>query len=137
MMFRYIGVGVFLTSMLFVAGCGSGKSGPERVAVSGTVQRSGQPLSNASISFLPKEGHKGPAATTSIEEGRYRFTKATGPVAGAHRAVIRINPAKSAMKQVIDGEEPGNQAVSRPGGPWEFDVDVPTEDSFEKDFTVD
>ena len=93
-------------------------------------------MSGASISYLPKEDHQGPAATAGIEDGRYQFTEETGPAAGPHRVLIRTDPPKGMMVQMLDEQQPAGQSAPA-GGPWEFDVDVPPEGSFQKDFTLD
>jgi len=137
MRFRCIGVGVFLAGMFFSAGCGSGESGPERIAISGKVARAGSPLSNASISYLPTDGHKGPAATTGIEDGEYRFTKKTGPTAGPHRVVIRLSPPGKDLGPA-DPEAPAKgQIPDENPKSWEYQVDVPAEGPFDKDFHLE
>ena len=117
-------------------GCGGG-SGPQRVAVSGKVERSGQPMWGSSISFLPAEGHDGPAATANIEEGRYAFSRDNGPTAGPHRVLIRINSPSGGMRAEIEGRQADRKSLPPPGGPWQFEVDVPAESSFQKDFTLE
>jgi hypothetical protein len=119
-----------------VAGCGSGDSEPQRIRVGGEVHVSGAPISGASISYLPKEAHRGPAATACIEDGHYLFTEDTGPAAGPHRVLIRTNPPKGMMVRMLDEQKPADPSAHA-GGPWEFHVDVPSEGPFQKDFALD
>src|SRR5687767_11663369 len=74
---------------MLVAALGCGGDGLARVAVEGSVSQGGQPLSAGVISFLPAAGNNGPAANTDIVEGRYRFDRTNGPIAGAHRVLVR------------------------------------------------
>ncbi len=120
---------VCLAALSIIIGCGGGE-GPERIVVSGKVERGGQPLGNASISYLPADGHQGPAATTGIVDGRYSFTAESGPVAGPHQVVIRL----SAPGKDFDAKAEKEQA----GGPssWQLKADVPEQGPWEKDFVV-
>jgi len=54
----------------------------------GRVQVDGVGIARGSISFLPAEGNSGPAANASIVDGKYSFTKETGPRGGPHRVLI-------------------------------------------------
>lgn len=77
-----------VTALLLPAGIGCGGTRVEnRVAVSGTVIREGSPVSG-SITFLPKEETRGPAASTSIINGTFRFSVTDGPSPGSHRVVV-------------------------------------------------
>ena len=44
---------------------------------------------NASITFLPDDGKKRPAASESVTEGEYRFDRTNGPTAGRTKVLIR------------------------------------------------
>ena len=121
---------VCLASLLPVIGCGGGE-GPERIAVSGEVRRGGQPLTNASISYLPDAGHAGPAATTGIIDGQYRFTTQTGPVAGPHRVVIRLSAPGNVFREK-DEKRPASGPSS-----WQFKADVPERGPWENDFVLE
>ncbi len=125
-----------LASLLPLVGCGGG-SGPERVAVEGKVERSGEPMWGSSISFLPADGNDGPAATANIEDGHYAFTRDNGPVAGPHRVLIRINSQSGGLRAEIEGRQADRKAPPAPGGPWQFDMDIPEESSYQKDFTLE
>ena len=61
-----------------LAGCGQGK-GVERLPVHGTVTLSSGEKLSGSITFLPAKGQLGPAATTKLAEGSYKFDRSNGP----------------------------------------------------------
>ncbi|MDP1796888.1 MAG: hypothetical protein Q8K78_05385 [Planctomycetaceae bacterium] len=77
-----------LTTMmaLFLSGCG--RTGPQRVAVRGTVIFDSQPLENGRITFVPMAETKGPAAVAVVQNGFFVFEKKTGPVMGKNRVEI-------------------------------------------------
>lgn len=124
-------VGLIVVGLL--CGCGS-EDGPKRIPVHGTVEWSAKAVPDGSISFLPAEGLKGPAANAPIIEGGYDFTSENGPSPGPHRAVIGFVPPKSELLQSAPTGR-GSQGQSRTK--WEFDVVIPDEGSFEKSFTLE
>ena len=77
--------------LLVTSGCGR-PTGPQRVAVQGTILFDGQPLQAGRIRFIPTEGTKGPSAAGSVEKGFYEFTSSNGPVVGKHRVEIEAIP---------------------------------------------
>lgn len=135
--------GFLLVLMLALTnGCGRPTA---RVEVAGEVTVDSQPLNQGTISLLPDRGHRGPAATTRVQDGRFEFDTETGPMPGKHRAVIsmgaqlpngqpvqstdaastvakraptRPNPIKPGMK-----EEPKNEPPSP--SRWEVEMEVP------------
>jgi hypothetical protein len=110
------------------AGCGS-DDGLARVAVSGTVKMAGENLPSGSISIVPDEGHTGPAANGSIEDGWFSFSSADGPVAGPHRFIVTFMPTKhELLKMRASGKDIQTS--------WEFPLTIPDEPSFEHDFTL-
>lgn len=64
--------GTFLL-MIAVAGCGSGD---DIASVEGTLKLDGEPLSNATIVFVPADGR--PAGATTDENGRYVLNYSEG-----------------------------------------------------------
>ncbi len=117
-----------LVSIVATAGCGSGDGLP-RVAVSGTVKMAGKDLPDGSISIVPQEGHSGPAANGSVEDGWFSFSNADGPVAGPHRFTITHTPNKD---ELIKLRASGKEIQTS----WEFELTIPEESSFEHDFTL-
>ena len=117
--------------------------GIARIAVSGTVTSgSGEPITGT-ISFLPKHGTEGPAATASLIDGVFAFHRDNGPVAGEYRVLV----VRSAADQKHKGNPPpaGEDAAPAAAAPaadnlpsdqeWSFDADVSAE-NFEFDFEV-
>lgn len=113
------------------SGCGH-DSGPQRFPVHGRVSRAGAELSEGSISFLPADGNEGPAASTGIVDGEYRFTTQDGPVAGPHRVVVRLPMQKNRMvfPEAKQGSSQGRMS-------WDFERTVEQEGPNEMDFEVE
>ncbi|MDB5338811.1 MAG: hypothetical protein JWN70_4430 [Planctomycetaceae bacterium] len=84
---------IVILVLVAIAGCGGTTSGPEREAVSGTVTREGIPVDNGTILFKPTGG--GPAASTSVKDGKYAFDKQNGPVAGRQQVEIVQFPLRA------------------------------------------
>jgi len=102
------------------------------MAIGGTVKRGGAPLANGMISFRPAEGGSGPAAATSIREGRYQFDSTNGPTSGPHQVVIlsAIEGKLTAAPVAATPPTPGTDA------PWTVEIDVPSRDSSEVSFHI-
>lgn len=99
-------------------GCG-GPSGPQRVSVSGKIVVDNKPLAGGSISFLPAEGHRGPAANGIVMNGRYQISATEGPTAGPHVATIHLIPGKNAS-----GTSLSTSSGKPPKTQWEVKVQV-------------
>lgn len=71
-------------------GC-TGRAGPMRHTVSGTVTFRGQPVPAGTIAFEPdaRKGNRGPAGYADIVDGRFRTH--LGAIGGPH--LVRINGA--------------------------------------------
>jgi hypothetical protein len=117
--------------------------GIARIAVTGTVTSdSGEPITGT-ISFLPKNGTEGPAATASLIDGVFAFHRENGPVAGEYRVLV----VRSAAEQKHKGSSSpaGADAAPAAAAPrdddlpsdreWSFDADVSAE-NFEFEFEV-
>jgi hypothetical protein len=121
--------------VLVVPGCFRG-GGPDRIAVQGAVQMGGHPVAAGSISLLPDQGRRGPAATTSIVQGRFQFTKETGPDPGPHRVIVQLSVPDKASVLAGAGRRPGPGA--RPAKTrWEFHVQVPGRGPFQYDVKLE
>ena len=131
------GLGLVFLLLLWgvsLGGCAEPARGAQRLPVKGTVLQQGQPMPAGSISFLPIEGTSGPAANTSITQGKYQFTQANGPVAGRHRVVIALVPAKPDLTQA--GQVLPTVPSSSPSH-WEFVETLrDSNSSFRKDFQL-
>jgi hypothetical protein len=84
-----------LAAVLLLSGCGTNAATSfERVAVQGKVTLDGQPLSDASIRFLPAANTVGPKVTLPVREGIFQADHEQGPVAGLHRVEIVLTDAQ-------------------------------------------
>lgn len=86
---RGLSVGVLVVAC---AGCGGGPSLPDTVPVSGKVTLNGQPLADASVTFVPTGTTRGDGGFgTTAADGRYelRYLRGgAGVPAGTYRVVI-------------------------------------------------
>ncbi|MGB7328240.1 MAG: hypothetical protein WBD31_25415 [Rubripirellula sp.] len=68
---------------------------PTRQAISGTVAvpDSALPsgLPSGTLTFLPTEGHAGPATSTTVVDGAFEFATSNGPLPGTYRAVFTMD----------------------------------------------
>jgi hypothetical protein len=74
-----------------VSGCGGGGN-PKTYRVQGTIKLNGQPLPNASVTFVPVGGNGKQAVGTTDDAGSYMLgTYATGDgaVAGDYKVVVK------------------------------------------------
>lgn len=71
------------------AGCGR-SDGLHRVEVHGSVAVQGQPVAQGLVTFRPARGSKGPAAGTSIMDGKFQIPVERGPTTGPHEVEIKI-----------------------------------------------
>ena len=151
-------VAAFVLLAASVAGCGGGGGdGLERVAVSGSVTISGEPVPNGVVRFKPAPGTEGPMANTMITDGRYDIPDDQGPVAGNYEVHVQayedpnaaaapttsVRPAVASDKlgPKTTSEDPNNQtAPVVPQAPKEskrtFNVTIPELSSFEQDFAL-
>jgi len=135
MMLRWQWMHSAALAAICLASCGCGRSsGPARVAVAGQVDRAGAPVSEATISFLPIGPEGGPAAMTSVMDGKYQFERRLGPSPGKHRVLVA--PTSSAKRERF--EMPTGGADSRAAGVaapapvrWETEVEVPDAEACE------
>jgi hypothetical protein len=98
------------------------------VAVGGQVDRAGEPVAEATISFLPIGAQGGPAATTSVANGKYQFQRRLGPSPGKHR--VLVVPTSSAKRERFETTAPSARSRATDGvAPasvrWETEVEVP------------
>jgi hypothetical protein len=105
---------------LLLVGCAE-PSQWDRIPLEGTVTLDGT-TTNGALTLRPRAGNRGPAVTADIQDGRYRFTSRSGPVAGANTAIL--------MMPGDPGSPPSESSIT-------LSVDVPAEKPFELplDFT--
>lgn len=84
-----------------LVGCGK-RDSLERLPVYGAVSLANGEKLSGSITFVPTEGRSGPAATTSIVNGRYQFDIENGPIAGPSRVIVnRVLPKGALTLQMV------------------------------------
>jgi|GEM_PF-3142114 len=83
--------------LLYLGGCllcvclgGCGQSGPQRVAVAGTVQVDGQPLAAGTVQFIPTGDTRGQAASAAVKDGRFELPRVDGPLKGTQRVEVIV-----------------------------------------------
>jgi hypothetical protein len=90
-----------------------------RQPISGLVTVDGQSVDQGSITFLPDRGHRGPAASSAITAGNYRFTTENGPTPGDHRVIVGIetnpNAADSVASTTPSPSSPEASSVAKLG----------------------
>jgi hypothetical protein len=139
--------------LLGIAGC---TVESDRREISGTVSIDGTAVARGSISFFPDRGQSGPAASTSISNGKYRFTTDNGPVSGSHRVIVGIETDRRWMTDAAPSLS-ANSALAKPGPSqiatdrqrseepiepsasrtqWEATADVPAANSSSVDETI-
>lgn len=133
------------------------KASSDRQPLHGLVQVGGVGIAHGAISFLPMAGNSGPSANASIQNGRYSFTKQTGPHPGPHRVLIDMytppgqggasapeQPVQdmkkvtaSAVRDLNAGRgPPGEQAQGSTKRHWELEYAIP-EGMDRKDFGLE
>ncbi|QDU61137.1 hypothetical protein Pan216_19910 [Planctomycetes bacterium Pan216] len=78
-----------LGCLLFLAGCASGTDLPKTIPVTGIVTYKGEPVDEASVSFIPKSGR--PATGTTNNLGEFELTtfrQNDGALVGEHQVTI-------------------------------------------------
>ncbi|WP_442505753.1 hypothetical protein SH528x_004559 [Novipirellula sp. SH528] len=105
---------VLATAIILITGCGQATS-PLRKAVSGQIAVDGNPAPNGSISFLPARGTSGPAATSLIADGQYRFDKSNGPYTGAYQVVISFDAPPAVASKPSSGSPADNDQTITEG----------------------
>ena len=110
-----------------------------RVAVRGTVTMAGGERPTGSITFVPADGHSGPAATTTLSDGGYRFDRSNGPTTGPHVVIVRRAIPKRKLLATRNESKPprANPAAAESGKTeWTFHSDVTDEGATPSDFTL-
>ncbi len=116
---RWFAMAAFLVA---ASGCGASHES-SRVAASGEVDVAGRPAPDATISFAPLGPAGGPAAVTSVRDGKYRFTSKQGPPPGRHRVLVIV--ADGGKQQRFDAAPDAAAAPAVASGRWQTEVDVP------------
>ena len=105
---------IIVLAIAVLAGCG--RSGPERVVLSGTVTYDGKPIEEGQIRFLPVKGTKGPMCGTPIVEGKYTADHKGGIPFGNH--TIQIDGYHNTGLKAAKGELNGGGLIGEQYVPW-------------------
>lgn len=91
---------VVFSSLVMIVSFGCGNSESERVPVSGTITLDGKPLASGAISFLPVG--RGTSAGTTIFNGEFSITRASGPSPGRYR--VEIDSYETTGEKIPDSD---------------------------------
>jgi len=121
---------------LFLVGCGRANS-LSHLPVSGTVSVSSGEKLNGSITYIPVEGRSGPAATTAVVDGKYRFDETNGPTPGEHRVIVKRIVSKRTTLESRGTPKTDSNSTSAVKNEWSFNCDLETRGSSQRDFNLD
>ena len=140
---RQITLGALFAALMIPCGCSQGPY--ELAPVSGVVTLYGEPLVNATVSFIPRGNGReivGPGSIgTTDEEGRYSLTTfkdESGAVVGPH--TVRISTYKSKFKDIKNSDD--IEVISIEHVPWHYNrntqlsMEVPSGGTHEADFVL-
>lgn len=118
---------------LTLVGCG-GSDGPAVYPVTGVVLRSGAPLANASIEFLPEKGR--PSAAITDKDGKFVLEYMQGR-RGALKGMHKIRVIEKFAGADPEGPVMADQS-SPPPEPMTYDLPAPAQvDTKSNAFTID
>src|SRR5262245_5663848 len=126
----------FLILMIASAGCGSA-SNVARLPLEGAIRLSTGETLNGSITLVPAEGGSGPAATTAIVDGKYRFDAKNGPTPGEHRVIVKRITSRVRIPE--PRQKADSKSVTNPAGKveWRLSCNLKATDAGPRDFTLD
>jgi len=124
----------FFAVALLGSSSGCSRSGDrwQRVPVEGrvTIAAKANPKEiNGLVTFVPADGVKGPAAATKLVAGTYKFEPGTGPVAGAHEAIVQVAPPKEPAAENTPAA-PKGEGKSATGRDAEAKVSMPKKQQY-------
>jgi hypothetical protein len=110
---RGLGLLVFFSSLI-LTGCSKSNS-IKRLPVFGKVAATDTTEFNGSITFIPNEGTHGPAASTALAHGEYRFSEQNGPTVGPHQVVVKRWIAQPRIPVTGNSQKSETEGVSSGG----------------------
>lgn len=119
---RLIGGWAIIAMVVLVAGCGGSTS--SRRAMYGDVSYHGKKVESGSISFLPKGA--GPAASSKVANGKYKFSGSNGPKPGKYDVMISVAPNDDESIKAGDSK---NTTIE-----WTTEIEIRPESPTRKDF---
>ncbi len=115
---------IFVLPLVAAAGCGNG-NGTVRLPVFGVVSTPQGDKLNGSIAFVPAENFHGPAALTSVVNGKYQFNQTNGPTAGPYQVIIhRFLPGSRIPGAGGSSSNPNVATISAADGKLEWKLTV-------------
>jgi hypothetical protein len=124
---------VFLLGLApLLAGCGR-KNEVVRFPVHGTVVLADGAKLSGSISFLPAKGQSGPAATTALTDGSYKFDRSNGPAAGPHTVIVKRIVPRPRVPDPLTVKRP----IQKAGMEWTRTAEVADDGRYLHDFTLE
>ena len=91
---------VMVSFAQLVAFSGCAPAGPERRAVSGSVQLDGKPASGLNVVFIPRDG-LGLGATAMVADGSFELSAEHGPSSGQHDVIFeKVEPELEAFERL-------------------------------------
>jgi hypothetical protein len=136
---RFAALWILLGLVTTLVGCGA-RNSVSRLPIAGSVSLSTGEKLRGAITFVPVEGHTGPAATTAIVDGRYQFNATNGPTPGPHRVIVKRIDSRVRMPDLHGGSrKTDSKSATNPSGKveWTFACDLEATDSGPRDFTLD
>jgi len=130
--YRTIVVSILLGLALLFVGCGRGKA-VQRLPVYGTVTLANGEKLNGSITFRPAKGSTGPAATTKLADGSYKFDRSNGPTAGSQTVIVKRVVSRSDALQLLGKKQP----VTKTKTEWIQSAEVSDDGRYLHDFTLE
>jgi len=83
-MLRLFRFGMF--AILLLTGCG--RSGPERVDVTGTFSYDGKPVAEGALELIPKPGTNAPAQPITVRDGKFSAKGEYGVLVGDYQVIF-------------------------------------------------
>lgn len=104
----------------------------DRLPLHGTVTVADNEKLNGSITFLPAGGRPGPAATTGLSEGVYKFDRSNGPTAGSQTVILQRISAGSRVPQM----HAAKKRITSTKSQWTQTIEVVDDGKYVHDFAL-
>ena len=101
---------LFACALMAMTSGGCGRSGIERIVVSGKVTYQGHPIQRGQIRFAPTKDSKGPISGADIIDGEYLVDAKGGVPVGTHS--VRIEAYREETRVAREAPPPGVQIES-------------------------
>ena len=102
-----------ICTLLLLVGCAE-PSRWDRLPLAGQVTLNDESF-NGALVLRPGQGNRGPSVTCDVVDGRFQFSRQSGPVAGPHVAMLMLPAGQPAADQVgaltLTTEVPGDEPL--------------------------